>query len=281
MMRISLAETVHPQLVNERGIVASLRTNVTKLERQNRRLKLQVSRLESAAMHSVGDGTLEAMRRSLMAEHARERQRDFAKYRHEMDQLQKALTLMTQKVDELKGFRSPRAETAGSGGATTKVPEPLSPALEKKLAAGKMLSGEELARLKDRAKALTVEDSKELIAAKALGKQGVPRPNVGVIEAMRHENAVLRHENEALRAWGAAASLDPTLAPPAAAQVSATPGLAELGDENQRLKVLLLASEKQCSRLVAAMADQQLKMPSSMVVLSPREKAEAEPVKAS
>lgn len=268
MMRLSVAEQVEPELYSERGNVVWLRSQNIKLGRANRRLQLELSRLEAAASTAVGDGTLEALRTSLLAEHERERERDRKLYRHELELLQSSLSVMTQRVDELQGKKPkmpPRgrpADVVDSRAAAVDSP------LARKLATGKMLTAEELAQLRQQMETATA-DTAEVAEARKLATeaQAILRRDPPGLDALRRENESLRHELTALRSQlgGGSASSESGSGSVAGARrpAPALPGSGgsgaqsprSLAEENQSLKALLLATEEQCARLVAALSD--------------------------
>jgi hypothetical protein len=252
MMRLSVAENVQPELQQQRGNVVWLRAQNIKLARANRQLMLHVARLEAAAQYGVGDGAIEAMRSQLLVEYEREHELERRKHRRELEELQRALAIMTQRVDDLQGKPSRPSrghrmdahgfvvEAGGHGPVTIDTP------MARKLVAGKVLTTEEMASLKAQAlEALT--DTDEVAAARALAEQAnaILRRDTSGFDELRLENITLRKQLAEFHHRAAEQGAS-------GGSGGGGHGTSVLAEENRSLKALLLATEEQCARLSAA-----------------------------
>lgn len=252
MMRLSVAENVQPELQQQRGNVVWLRAQNIKLARANRQLVLHVARLEAAAQYGVGDGAIEAMRSQLLVEYEREHELERRKHRRELEELQRALAIMTQRVDDLQGrpSRPSRGHRMDAHGFVVEAgghgPVIIDTPMTRKLVAGKVLTTEEMASLKAQAlEALT--DTDEVVAARALAEQAnaILRRDTSGLDELRLENTTLRKQLAEFHHRAAEQGAS-------GGSGGGGHGTSVLAEENRSLKALLLATEEQCARLSAA-----------------------------
>jgi len=158
-MRLSLAERMQPELYQQRATSVGLRAQNLKLARQNRRLQLEVSRLESVAATAVSEASLESWRRGLIAEYEKERDLHAREYQHQISHLRGALAGQIERANQLQQqlrmtrmplshIREAGEEEEEARAGVERGSEPPPDDLMQKLAAGQLLTSGELEALR-------------------------------------------------------------------------------------------------------------------------------------